>query len=146
MRAVLNKRGLYDYEVLETFEAGVKLAGTEVKSVKDGQINFAGAFVAIRNGEAYLLNATIPAYQPKNAPHGYEPTRERKLLLSKKELSYLAGKAHEKNLTIIPTKAYTVRGNLKIEIAIVRRKKKHDKRELLKKKAHRRDAERELRG
>lgn len=145
MKPIVNKKGLYNYEKLETFEAGLKLLGTEVKSIRAGRVSFEGAYVTFSGTEAYLVNLTIPAYQPKNAPAGYSAERPRKLLLNKKEMAYLRGKTHEKGLTVIPTKLYTARGVLKLEIAVVRRKKARDKREDLKRKAHKRDAERELR-
>ena len=145
MKAIVNKKGLFNYEALETFEAGLKLLGTEVKSLKLGRVSFEGSYIAFSGNEAYVINLTIPAHQPKNAPKGYAPERPRKLLLHKKELDYLKGKSQEKGLTVIPTKVYTARGVLKLEIAICRRKKKYDKREVLKKKAQKRDTERELR-
>lgn len=144
MKPLVNKKGLYNYEKLETFEAGLKLIGTEVKSVRAGRVSFEGAYVTFSDTGAYIVNLTIPAYQPKNAPAGYDPERPRKLLLNKKEVAYLRGKTQEKGLTVIPTKLYTVRSVLKLEIAVVRRKKARDKREDLKRKAHTRDAEREL--
>ena len=145
MKAIVNKKGLFNYEVLEAFEAGLKLIGTEVKSLKLGRVSFEGAYITFGGSDAYVVNLTIPAYQPKNAPKKYEPERPRKLLLHKKELSYLKGKSQEQGLTVIPTKIYTTRGTLKIDIAIVKRRKKHDKREVLKKKAVKRDIEREIR-
>ncbi len=145
MKALTNKKGLYDFEVLETFEAGLKLLGTEVKSLKLGHASFEGAYVSFKGSESYVVNLTIPAYQPKNAPSGYEPERPRKLLLNKKEIDYLRGKSKENGLTVIPARIYTAHGTLKMEIAVSRRKKKHDKREVLKKKAQKRDTEREIR-
>ncbi|MDP3795244.1 MAG: SsrA-binding protein SmpB [bacterium] len=136
-----NKRALFDYEILERYEAGMVLSGQEVKSVKTGHVNLRGAFVVIKDGEAWLLNAHIPPYQVLNAPEAYTPTASRKLLLKRREIEYLRGKISQKGLTIVPLKVYTSHGVIKIEIGLARHRKKADKRELLKK----RDAEREIR-
>lgn len=144
MKALVNKKARHYYEILETFEAGLKLLGTEVKSLKNGRLSYEGSYITIRGGEAYWVNAHIPAYQPKNAPEDYTPERPRKLLLQKKELEYLIGKSHEKGLTLIPLRVYNARGTLKLEVGVARRKKKHDKREDLKKQAQKRDIQREL--
>lgn len=132
-------RAQFDYAVLETFEAGIELLGTEVKSVKESRMNLAGSYVLITHGEAWLLNADIPAYQIKNAPENYSPSRSRRLLLRKEELRMLGSKLHEKGLSLIPLKAYLKRGIIKIEIGLVRSRKTKDKRELLKSRAHRRE-------
>src|SRR3989344_3069477 len=144
MKPLVNKKGLFNYEILESFEAGMKLAGTEVKSLRSSRVSFEGSYVGFRSGEAFLLNLTIPPYQPANRPSGYEQMRPRKLLLSRKEIAYLLGKAQEKGLTTLPLKVYTARGTLKLQIGVARRKKKFDKREALKKRATQRDIEREL--
>lgn len=137
-----NKKALFNYEILEKFEAGLVLAGQEVKSVKNRQINLKGAYVSIRNSEAYLINAHISPYKKAGILKDYNPTRPRKLLLNKKELKHLIGKSEEKGLTIIPLRVYTKgRGKIKIEIGIGRGKKKYEKKELIKK----RDVEREIR-
>jgi len=135
----VNRRARFDYEILEKFEAGLKLAGHEVKSARAGKVSLKGAFVTIHQGEAYLTNAHISPYQPKNIPPSYDPTRPRKLLLKKKELKSLIGK--QKGLTIIPLKIYTKRHLIKLEIALAKGKKKIDKREVIKK----REAERMIR-
>ncbi len=144
MRALINKKATFNYEILEKLEAGLKLSGTEVKSLKSGRLSFEGSYISFRENEAYWINATIPPYQPRNTPAGYNPGRPRKLLLTKKELKYLYGKSQEKGLTIVPLRVYNKRGQLKIEIGLVKPKKKWDKREVLKKRAHERDAQREL--
>ena len=144
MKALVNKKALFNYEPLEKFEAGLKLSGGEVKSIKGGRLSFEGSYITIVDGEVFWRNATIPPYQPKNTPPGYEPTRNRKLLLSKKEIAYIRGRLQQKGLTAVPLRVYNKRGNLKIEIALVRAKKKHDKREILKKRDMDRDAQREL--
>lgn len=143
MEALVNKKAYFNYEILETFEAGLKLTGGEVKSVKLGRLSFEGSYISIRGGEAWWVGGTIPPYQPKNSPAGYRPTQPRKLLLKKEELKYLFGRAEERGLTLLPLRVYNKRGRLKIEIGLARRKKKHDKRELLKKRAIERDIRRE---
>ncbi len=122
-----NKRADYDYEILETFEAGLILKGFEVKSVKNGHIGLAGSYVVIRNNEAYLLNATISPFQPKNTPKDYDPARTRKLLLHKREIKHLVGKIGHKRLTLVPTKVYIKKEKLKLEIGIGQGKRKIDK-------------------
>lgn len=144
MQALTNKKGLFNYEILEAFQAGIKLLGAEVKSVRKGQASFEGAYISFRSDGAYIVHLTIPAFQPANAPSGYVPERERKLLITKEELSYLRGKSEEKGLTVIPLKLYTAHGLIKLEIGVARKKKKHDKRDVLKKKAVKRDLERDF--
>ena len=135
-----NKKGMFDYEILEKFNAGIVLTGQEVKSIKLGRINLAGSFIVLRGEEVFLVGANVPAYQPKNAPKDYDPQRSRKLLLKKAEIKQIIGKARQKGLTIIPLMVYTNKRNIKVEFAIVRGKKKFDKREIIKK----REAEREI--
>ncbi|MBX4181534.1 SsrA-binding protein SmpB [Candidatus Parcubacteria bacterium] len=135
-----NSKARYDYEFLKRMTAGLELIGSEVKSIREGKMSLAGAFVAVRGGEAYLVGADIPAYQPKNAPLEYDATRARRLLLSKDELEELADAEGTKGLTIVPLSVYNKGRFLKIDIAIARGKKKWDKRAAIKK----RDTEREL--
>jgi len=135
-----NRKAKFDYEILKRFTAGIELLGLEVKSVRNGKISLLGAFVAVRGGEAFLIGADIPAYQPKNAPADYDATRARKLLLSKEELKEIGDAESQKGLTIIPISVYNKGRFLKVDIAIARGKKKFDKRETIKK----RDAERDL--
>lgn len=139
-----NRKARFDYEILEKYEAGIELLGTEVKSVRGGQMSLEGAFVIVRGGEAFLINSNIPPYQVKNAPADYDPLRNRKLLLTKKENTELTGSEKNKSLTIVPLSVYNP-GNkgrkIKLEIAVVKGKKKFDKRESIKK----RDTDRELR-
>lgn len=141
---VVNKRGYFDYEILETKEAGIELYGFEVKAVKTGRMNLSGSFAVIRRGEAWLLNATIAPYQPKNTPPDYDPARSRRLLLHKAEIRELIGTASQKGLTIVPLKVYTKNNRVKILIGIGRHKKKTDKRELIKKREAKREIERTL--
>ena len=136
-----NRKARFDYEILEKYETGIELLGTEVKSVRDGQMSLEGAFVIIRGGEAFLINSNIPPFQPKNAPQDYDPLRNRKLLLTKKEIEELAGSEKNKSLTIVPISVYNKNRKIKVNIALVKGKKKFDKRETLKK----RDTDRELR-
>jgi len=140
----LNKRANFDYQILETFEAGLALKGHEVKSIKNGHISLQGSYVVIKNNEAYLLNATISPYQPKNVPPDYDPARTRKLLLHQKEIKYLLGKSQERGLTLVPIKVYDKKGKIKLEFGIARGKKKVDKREIIKKRETQREIERSL--
>jgi SsrA-binding protein len=144
MSLAQNRKARFDYEILEKFSAGLELIGTEVKSVRKGSVNLRGAFVSIRGGEAYLINAEIPPYQPKNAPAQYDAGRERKLLLSKRELEELVKAGETKGLTIVPLSVYNKGRFLKIDIAIARGKKKFDKREAIKKQDVERDLKRTL--
>lgn len=140
-----NRKAYFNYEILEKFEAGLKLLGPEVKSVKAGHFSLQGAYVRLQDQEAWLIQATIAPYQPKNIRFAYDPGRPRKLLLSKKELQYLQGKSREQGLTVVPLKVYNKRGQIKLEIALARGKGKADKREVLKKRATEREIQRELR-
>ena len=137
---VQNKKARFNFAINETLEAGIELNGFEVKSLKKSQGSLEGAFVVIRGGEAFVVSMYIPPYQPANTPAEYDPYRTRRLLLSKKEISRLAGLEKEKGLTIVPLSVYTKGHHLKLEVAIARGKKKHDKRETIKK----RDTEREI--
>jgi len=101
-----NRKARFNYEILEKYETGIELLGTEVKSVREGQMSLEGAFVIVRGGEAFLINANIPPYQIKNAPADYDPLRNRKLLLTKKEIAELAGSEKNKSLTIVPISVY----------------------------------------
>lgn len=129
-----NKRAFFDYKILEKLEAGIVLTGQEVKSVKTGHVNLSGAYVTMRDGEAWLLNAHIPPYKKAGPLLGYDPTRSRKLLLKKSELNRLIGVAQTKGLTLIPLTVYTARNHVKIEVGICRGRKKTDKRDLIKKR------------
>jgi SsrA-binding protein len=134
MEAILNKRARFDYEILETFEGGLELLGTEVKSVKGGRMNLSSTYVLIRDGQVYLFNADIPPYQPINAPKGYDPTRTRRVLLNRKEIEYLTGKIEEHRLTLVPLKVYTKHQRIKVLIGLAKSRKEHDKREAIKKR------------
>ena len=139
-----NKKAMFDYEILEKFEAGIVLNGQEVKSIRSGNISLKGSYVVIRGEEPYLIGANIPPYQPKNISPEYDPERTRKLLLNKKEINYLIGKTQERGLTLIPLKVYTKYARIKLEFGVGKGKKKVDKREVIKKRDINRDIKREL--
>lgn len=138
---IQNKKAYFNYEILEKTEAGIELLGFEVKSLKKGQGSLEGAHITIRGKEAYIVNMQISPYQPANTPTDYEPMRNRRLLLTKKEIETLGKSESQKGLTIIPISVYNKGKRVKVEIAVVRGKKKYDKRESIKK----RDVEREIR-
>lgn len=144
MEPIKNKRAYFDYDILETYEAGIELRGFEVKAIKSGRINLAGAYVLAREGVASLLNADIPPYQPANTPFDYDSKRTRRLLLNKKEIKTLLGKAEQKGLTILPLKCYIKNGKIKLQIGLGKSRKKADKRELLRRRAMDREAQREI--
>jgi SsrA-binding protein len=143
---IQNRKAHFDFEILETFEAGLVLSGFEVKAIRSGKGKLDGAFVKVRGGEAYLIGASVSAYQVANTPKSYDPERVRKLLLSKKELAHLERQTETAGLTAIPLKLYNVGRNIKLELAIARGKKKYDKRETLKERDTKRDIERTLKG
>jgi len=138
-----NKKAYFDYEILEKFEAGIALTGAEVKSVKAGKMSLSESFARIISGEAWLLNAYINPY-PFADNRDYDPQRSRKLLLHKNELLKLTQQTKEKKLTIVPVSCYTKGRQIKLEIALARGKKKHDKREAKKRKALEREVEQTL--
>jgi SsrA-binding protein len=142
---ISHKRVSFDFEILDTMEAGISLLGTEVKSVRNGQGKLEGAYVIIRGKEAFLVGASIPAFQKKNVSTSYDPERPRKLLLTKKELAELELKSEKQGLTIVPIKLYNKSSKLKLEIAIAKGKKKQDKRQSIKERDTNRDIARELR-
>ena len=129
-----NPKAGFDYEILETLEAGIVLKGYEVKSIKTGKVSIKGSYVKILNGEPFLVGATISPYQEANTPDDYDPQSSRKLLLSKKQISVLVGTSQAHGLTLIPLKLYDKKGFIKLLIGIARGKKKYDKRETIKKK------------
>ena len=141
-----NRKARFDYEILEKYEAGIELLGPEVKSVRNGRMSLEGAFVIIRGGEAFLINSNIPPYQVKNAEKDYDPLKNRKLLLTKKEIAELAASEKNKSLTIIPMTVYNKGRKIKVGIALVKGKKKFDKRESLKKRDTDREIRREYKG
>lgn len=143
---ISNSKASFNYETLEKIEAGLELLGTEVKALRGRHGSLAGAYISIRGGEAYLLGANIPPYQANNAPKGYDAFRPRKLLLNRVELRTLTGREAEKGLTIVPISLYNKGPKIKLEIAVVRGKKKYDKRENIKKRETDREIRRTLKG
>jgi SsrA-binding protein len=141
-----NRKMRFDYEILEKYEAGIELLGQEVKSIRGGHMSLDGSFVIVRGGEAFLINSNIPPYQVKNASKDYDPLRNRKLLLTKKELNELAESGGNKSLTIIPISVYNKNRKIKINIALAKGKKKFDKRESIKKRDTDREVRREYKG
>jgi len=139
-----NKKARFDYEILETLEAGLVLTGQEVKSIRDGQAKLTGAFVTFHKGEPVLTNAHISKYKHAGPLDSYEPTHSRKLLLNKKEIDYLRGKSEEKGLTIVPLSLYTRGSHIKVEIGIGRGKKKYDKRRVIKERESKREDIRQI--
>jgi len=141
---IQNRKARFNFEILETFEAGLVLQGHEAKSIRAGKGKLEGAHVIIRGGEAFLVGASVSAYQPANTPKSYEAERVRKLLLSKKELLLIEQQTEKARLTAIPLKLYNVGRKIKLEIALARGKKKFDKRETLKARDSKRDIDRTL--
>ena len=141
-----NKRASFDYEILESYEAGLVLSGAEVKSIRQGQASLKGSYISLRINrrglaEVFLLKSHIPPYKSAGLQVDYNSERDRQLLLKKREIAHLLGKKEEKGLTVIPIKLYTKNSFIKLEIALVRGKKLFDKREDLKRK----DLDRQLR-
>ena len=135
-----NRKALHDFHILETFEAGLVLRGTEVKSIRDGRVNLRDSYARVEGGEVWVYNIHISPYSHRGyADH--EPTRRRKLLLHRREIRKLIGKTVERGMTLVPTRMYFQNGHVKIAIGLARGKKAHDKRETIK----RREAERETR-
>ncbi len=145
MTTISHKRARFDFDILETFEAGISLLGTEVKSIRGGQGKLDGAYVVIRGKEAFLVGSSIPAFQKKNVGASYDPERPRKLLLTIKEIAELELKSEKQGLTIVPLKLYNKGSKIKLEIGIARGKKKQDKRQSIKERDTNRDIQRELR-
>ena len=144
MSLIENGRITFDYEILEKMEAGLELFGHEVKSLRAKLGSLRGSRVIARGGEAYLVGATIPAWQPANAPKDYDPTRTRRLLLSRKEIAQVLSAEGEKGLTVVPLSVYNKGRNLKLSIAIARGKKKQDKRQSIRERDEKRKIERTL--
>ena len=139
-----NPKAGFDYEILETIEAGIVLEGHEVKAIKTGKVSIKGSYVKILNEEPFLMGATVSPYQPANTPKNYEPQRSRKLLLSNKEISALMDKSQSSGTTLVPLKLYGKKGKIKLLVGIARGKKKYDKRETIKKRELDREVNRTL--
>ena len=138
-----NKKARHDYAIEDTYEAGIALVGTEVKSLRAGRASLIDGFATIKDGEAWLHNVHIPEYT-EGTWNNHEPRRIRKLLLKKAELSRLIGKTKESGLTIVPLALYFKDGRAKVEIAIATGKKEYDKRHALRERQDNREAERAL--
>ena len=144
MSLITHKRAHFDFEILETLEAGISLLGHEVKSLRAHQGKLEGSHVVVRGAEAFLVGASITPLQPKNISKGYEPERVRKLLLTAEQIKELSQKSDARGLTIVPLSMYNKRRLVKLSLGIARGKKKGDKREALKKRDTEREINREL--
>jgi len=141
-----NRKARFNYEILEKYEAGIELLGIETKSTRLGKMSLDGAFVIVRGREAFLINSNITSFQPNNTPLSYDPLRNRKLLLTKKELKELGDIEKNKNLTMVPISVYNKNRKIKIEFAVAKGKKKFDKRESIKKRETDIEIRREYKG
>ena len=141
-----NRQAAYRYNLLERFECGIVLTGTEVKSLREGKAQLKDSYAAVRDGEVWLVGLYIPPYGPA-ARDNHEPERTRKLLLKRSEIERLVGRTHEKGLTLVPTRIYFsgARSRAKVEIALARGKDLYDKRETIRTREMARDVQRELR-
>jgi SsrA-binding protein len=135
----VNRKAYHDFHIQETFEAGMVLKGSEIKSIREGKVNLSDAYARPENGELWLYNSHIASYDAASY-NTHEPVRPRKLLLHRKEIDNLAGKAMQKGLTLVPLKLYIKHGLAKVELGVAKGKKAYDKREAI----ARRDAEREI--
>jgi SsrA-binding protein len=139
-----NRKAFHEYEILDKFEAGIQLTGSEVKSIRAGQVNLKDAYIDIRNQEAYLLNSHISPYE-KSSFENHEPERERKLLLHKQELQKMDKKVKTRGVTIIPLNMhFNPKGLVKLEIAIAKGKRVHEKKQKIKERDIKREIDREL--
>jgi SsrA-binding protein len=144
IHSIENKKARLEYELLETYEAGIALTGHEAKALRVGKASLVGARVMIRGGEAYLVGATISPYQEGNTPKSYDPERSRRLLLKKKEIQELENAESQRGLTLVPVMVYNKKRFIKLLFALARKKKKHDKRATLKDRDSKRDIDRSL--
>lgn len=142
---IINKKALHNYHILERFEAGIALLGSEVKSTRGGRIDLGESHVKILSGEAVLVNANIPRYA-QTSDKTYDPQRSRKLLLHKAEINSLVGKLSGKGVALIPISIYEKNNRFKVEIGLGKAKKEFDKRKIIKAKDHDRRIQQELRG
>lgn len=144
-KPIRNRRAIFDYEILDTFETGIHLLGAEVKSVKGGRMSLEASYVKVIGSEIYLVNAEIYPY-PFARPEGYQPKRTRKLLLHKKQIISIKTKMASSNLTLIPLECYNSHGWVKLKVALAKGKKQYEKREKIKRRDIDRQTQRELRG
>jgi len=140
-----NRRARFEYEVLDTYEAGLVLRGPEVKSLRAGKASLSDAYAVVRRGEAYLVNAHISPYEEAGRENA-DPRRERKLLMHRAEIARLSGDVSERGFTIVPLSLYFKDGRAKVELALARGKKLHDKRETIRRREEDRELQRTLRG
>lgn len=140
-----NRRARYDYELLDRFEAGIVLRGPEVKSLRAGRANLSDAFATVRGGELWLLNCHISPYEQAGRENP-EPRRERKLLMKRAEIARLGSKIAEKGLTLVAVSLYWKNGRAKVELALARGKRRHDKRQTIRQREERREMDRALKG
>ena len=138
-----NKKALHDFDIEETYEAGIQLTGPEVKSIREGRANLKESYARVRDGEVFLVGAHVSPYE--NATHREQlPTRDRKLLLHRREIARLTGKSQEDGKTLIPLRLYQKNGNVKLKLAVASRKKQYDKRREIAKKTAEREIERAM--
>jgi SsrA-binding protein len=135
-----NRKAFHDYHLMETFEAGIALLGTEVKAIREGRVNLRDSFARVEDGEVFLYNVNISPYSHRGYAE-HEPLRRRKLLLHREEIRKLIGKTVEKGMTLVPVRLYYKNGRVKVAVSLAKGKKEYDKRETIK----RRDADRETR-
>lgn len=140
---ITNRKAKYEFFILNTYEAGISLMGTEVKSLRAGKINLVDSYAVIKDGEVWLLSCHISEYDQGNI-NNHVPTRERKLLLNKSEIRKISSKLKEKGLTLVPLSLYFKNGKVKVELGLAKGKKIYDKRESIAKKDLKRDMERKL--
>ena len=141
---VTNRSANFEYDILEKFEAGLALLGSEVKSLRSGKASISGAYATVKGNEAFLIGAEISPYQPKNTPKNYDPGRTRQLLLTREEIKELTGKIRKTGLTLVPIRIYSKGRTVKLELGLGRKKKKFDKREAIKRRETSREIERSL--
>ncbi|MFN3360258.1 MAG: SsrA-binding protein SmpB [Pseudanabaenaceae cyanobacterium] len=139
-----NRQARFNYEILEVYEAGIELRGTEVRSIKAGLVNLRDSFAVIRNGEVWLLNMYVAPHKTTRSSFNHEPTRTRKLLLHKDEIRKLIGKVEQKGFTLVPLKLYLKNGWIKVSLGLAKAKKLYDKREDIKKRDDQREMARAL--
>ncbi len=139
-----NRQARYLYEIIETYEAGIQLTGTEVKSIRAGKVNLQDGYALLRNGEAWLLNVHISPYTGSGEYFNHDPRRTRKLLLHRQEIRKLIGRVEQQGLTLVPLKMYLKRGLVKVSVALAKGKKLHDKREDIKRRQDQRDIQRAM--
>lgn len=137
-----NRKARFLYEILETYEAGIQLIGTEVKSIRAGRVNLQDGYALIRKGEVWMINVNISPYEATGTYFNHDPKRSRKLLLNRHEISKLIGKTEQKGLTLVPLKMYLKKGLVKVQIGLGKGKKLHDKRETIKRREDQKEMQR----